>query len=737
MVYEIGFDLVIPGQYLKQALGFSLLSVGVLVGIFFYLNYFTRRPYFTIWAAGWLFYSLWLTLNFSLGVQDDAEWLMMVKQWSLSATALFLLWGGARFLGQRVSQTLAGLFGSFLFVWSYYGAYTLEDPLQIRLPICGLIAVTCLRVGYSFLAYRQRREYIGAGLLAVGFWLWGLFHLGFPFLYYVPELLGAGYAIATVLQLFIAVSMIILVLEDSRHAQTMAFANLGQQTEAKAALRSQAEATEERYRSLFENAGEPIIIAEGEDLRTLEINRAATRLLGLAAPPPAGQPLLDYCANLPPGNAGAIERLRALRPLQIKRADGSVAPVEVNIMPIRYGDRPAVQMFFHELTERAQLEQQLRQAEKLAALGQMISGIAHELNNPLTVVKGYVELILHHRQLEPEVRAELQKVAHESNRAAKLVKNFLAFAREHPPQREMINLNELTERVLELRKFAVRVAGVEVVANLEPALPATLADADQIQQVLVILVNNALQAMSANQTGGRLAISTRLENQRIVLRVNDNGPGVPPHLEQKIFEPFFSTKEVGSGTGLGLSIAHSILVEHQGKIRHERPAEGGACFVVELPLVTGEPAVAAGGSTPAAASEPETVVAPGLEVLVLDDEPAIAELVREMLRILGCRATSCTNPHEALELLKNGSFSIIFSDIRMPTMDGRQFYAAVRQQDPKLAERIIFLTGDTVNEETRVFLQTVGNLHVGKPFQFEALRDAVQKQTLVTACRSI
>lgn len=733
MSHEMGFDLFFPGHYLKQALAVSLLSVWVLVGLFFYLNHYTKRRYFTIWAAGWLFYALWLTLNFSLGYSNEAPWLMMLKQWCVSAVALFLFWGSARFLGQRVRQVSFALFATFLLVWSWYGAYHLEDPLQVRLPIFGLIAIASLRVSFCFYVHRRRRQHIGAGLLAVGFTLWGLFHFGYPFLYRWPDLFGAGFFAATVLQLFIAVSMIVLVLEEARQTHGIAFQNLAAQAREKADWRVRAESTEARYRNLFENAGEAIVITTRDRLLLLDLNRAAVRLFAQPLEELRGKSLLDFC---PPRPAKADEDpsqwLCAQRPLHLKRRDGWSMAVEATGGAVEYDGQPAYQFFLHELSERAQLEQQLRQKEKLAALGQMVSGIAHELNNPLTVVKGYLELILAHRKLDPDLRASLEKVAHESNRAAKLVQNFLAFARERPPQRERTQINEVIQRVLELRRFAVAVAGVRVTTDLAPDLPPTLADADQIQQVLVILVNNALQAMAELQQGGHLHIRSCVANQKIQVFVKDDGPGVPPHLERKIFEPFFSTKEVGGGTGLGLSIAHSLMSEHRGRVYHQRPPEGGACFVLELPVVAPE---ASARKEPDAGENPAAVgPTPGrvAEVLVLDDEKAITEMVGEMLSLAGYKATACVSPHQALEILRQRSFSLILSDIRMPGMDGRQFYAEVRKLDPALANRIVFLTGDTVNEETREFLQRVGNPHLAKPFSLKVL-----KQTIGAVCATM
>src|SRR5438445_1706050 len=355
----------------------------------------------------------------------------------------------------------------------------------------------------------------------------------------------------------------------------------------------------------------------------------------------------------------------------------------------------------------------------------MISGVAHELNNPLAVIKGYMELILRRDELGKQTRADLEKVAHESNRAAKLVSNFLSFAREQPLHRATVDLNELARRVSELRKLELQTLRVDLRLELDPQLPTTLADQDQIQQVMVNLLNNALHALAEAPRPGRLLISTLCQENLIRILVEDNGPGVPPEVLPYIFEPFFTTKDVGKGTGLGLSIAHSILADHGGRIFHQPSTLGGACFIMELPVVS--PGVdpqppAPATPLPAPAEAPQGQPA---HILVLDDERAIAELLGEMLGLLGYSTMLCHSAPDALELVERHAFDLIISDFRMPKMNGQEFYELAVEKKPELARRVVFLTGDAVNEETQAFLQSTDNPHLSKPFQLARVEQTV------------
>lgn len=729
-----GLDFEMSPASLKAALLVSLLSIWVLVGLFTYLNRYTKRRYFTIWTVAWLFYAVWLTLNFDFLKLPNSPLMLMFAQWSLGIAAVFLLWGSAHFLGQRVPQRLMGLFLLFLLTWSYIGAFHLENHFAIEIPIFGLIGIASGLTANCFLQYRRKRKFMGAGLLSLGFVLWGCYFASYPFLQGTEHLVATAFFISAVLQLFIAVSMIILVLEEVRTANQNAFEQIRAQRSETTFLKSKVTSTEERYRSLFDQASEAIIIAKAGDLRILELNQTAQRLLGMNRDEAQQQILTNFCqtagTNRTPQSGEEWFQWICRQPnLTLVRRNGGTTHSEVDGAPIDFEGTPAYQFFFREMTERTRLEQQLRQAEKLSALGQMISGVAHELNNPLAVIKGYLELILAHHDLQPQTRGDLQKVAQECSRTAKLVRNFLAFAREQPSHRAMVNFNELVDRISELRRFDLRSSGIELKLDLAPNLPQTYADADQTQQILMNLITNAIQAMEKQPKPRRIIIRTLIKERGLQIWIEDNGPGVPVDLESKIFEPFFTTKPVGTGTGLGLSIAHSIMTDHQGRLFYQKSSIGGAGFVLEFPVVSLPRNAASGVTTQMLQRPAASAKAQPAQILVLDDEQTIAELLSEMLTMLGHTPTMALNPKAALELIEQKDFDLILSDFRMPFMNGQEFHGRVCQAKEALSRRIIFLTGDLVNDETRTFLQSTGNPHLAKPFQLADL-ERVIKETL-------
>jgi signal transduction histidine kinase/ActR/RegA family two-component response regulator len=725
-----GFNLDFPPQYLKAALIISFLSVLVLIGLFHYLNRYTKRPYFSFWTLAWISYAAWLALCIGLPRVPDQPWSVMVKQWCIGTSAVFLLWGSARFLNQRTRPTHLLLFLAFLFLWSYIGAFTFGDSRRVQVPMFGLIGLVSMATAGCFYRLRREQKFLGSGLLAAGFLLWGTYLAGFPFFHSSGHLISSGFVISAVLQLFIAVSMIILVLEEVRHTNQLAFQKIRSYKSKTDILQKKVMSTEERYRSLFDQATEGIVITDAEDLRILELNQTAKRLLGLDGTL-AGLTFAGFCrlSSAPePAPQTGPEWFAAIcrhRNLNLVRRDGGITPTEADGAPITFEGRAAYQFFLRELTERARLEQQLRQAEKLSALGQMISGVAHELNNPLAVIKGYVELILASHEVPMQTRADLEKVAHESNRAAKLVNNFLSFARQQPVLRETVDLNDLVGRAAELRKLDLQRSGVELRLDLSPDLPPTQADPDQIQQVLVNLVNNALDVLAAAPRPGVIRIRTERKEDDVLVTVEDNGPGVSPEVLPYIFEPFFTTKDVGKGTGLGLSIAHSVMADHNGRIFHHLATIGGAAFGFELPIVSGAPDgdtdVASAAPTPKRGAAPSR----SAEILILDDEKAIAELLGEMLNMLGYSTTLCQSGHEALELVERHDFDLVISDYRMPRMNGQEFYQLAVEKKPELAPRVIFLTGDVVNEDTQAFLRSTGNPHLSKPFQLARIEQIV------------
>ena len=717
----------------------SLLSVWVLVGLFYYLNRYTKRGYFTLWMVGWLFYALWLTLALGLGSAVESGILRGCRQWCIGATAAFLFWGTLGFVGMRPRSKMMGLFIAFLLVWSIVGALSIEGRSMFEFPFFALIGIVGLATSWSFYRYRRQQGYIGAGLLMFGFALWAVHMGGYPF-WYGDELATSSLLIATVLQLFIAVSMIILVLEEVRATSQLALEQVISIKKEKAVLLTRVNSTEERYRSLFDQASEAILIAAASDLRILELNKTAEQLLGITREEAPKQFLHSFfhvsvgSGDLPLTGQAWFEWISTRRQVTLAKRNGGLSQAEVDPAPVEFEGQRAYQFFVREITDRLRLEQQLRQAEKLSALGQMISGVAHELNNPLTVIKGYLDLVIAHHALSGETKADLEKVSHECERATKLVKNFLAFARDVPIRREIVRVNDLIQRLAELRKIELLLARINLDVDLDENLPLTLADPDQLHQVLVNLITNAIQVLveRAPVIPGRIRLASAFSGGLIRLAVEDNGPGVPQKLENRIFEPFFTTKVVGTGTGLGLSIAHRILTDHGGRIYYHTSSLGGAGFYLEIPAVSEDTMTSAIAPLDSVAPPALRRMDASARILVLDDERHIAELLSEMLRLLGHDPTTCLSPIQALEALESGPFDLILSDFRMPVMNGQEFYLRVREMDPKLASRIIFLTGDVLNEETHGFLKSSGNMHLAKPFQLPAL-EAVIHEVLAQA----
>ncbi len=359
--------------------------------------------------------------------------------------------------------------------------------------------------------------------------------------------------------------------------------------------------------------------------------------------------------------------------------------------------------------------EQLMQAEKLSALGELISGVTHELNNPLTGVMGYSQLLMD-SEASPEVKKNLERIHKEAVRCQKIVHNLLAYARRHTPERMPVNVNDVIRSTLDLREYQLKVDNVEVSLDLQSDLPPVLADSYQLQQVFVNIVNNAHHAMLEHSRPGRLAVRSRQKGDVLQVEFKDNGPGIPKDKMTKIFDPFFTTKQIGKGTGLGLSLSYGIVKEHGGEIQVRSEPGAGATFVVNLPV--NRKAVEALDKPEEVVTSTQTVEK-GRNVLVVDDEETIVELLLALLESSGHRVETARNGREALEKVKKADYDVIISDLKMPDMGGQKLYESVSQIKPHLMKRMIFSTGDTVNPVTQAFFQETGNHYLTKPFRLE------------------
>ena len=378
----------------------------------------------------------------------------------------------------------------------------------------------------------------------------------------------------------------------------------------------------------------------------------------------------------------------------------------------------AAVVIVRDVTEERLMQERLLQSEKMVSVGQLVSGVAHELNNPLTGIMGFSQLLLA-RDLDDATHRDLETIYNEADRAAKIVQNLLTFARRKRAEKELANLNVLVERVLELRMYDLRVKNIDLELDLDSRLPETMVDANQIQQVVLNVIINAEQAMLAARGKGTLRVRSRKEKGAIRLSFQDDGPGMEPETLRRIFDPFFTTKETGEGTGLGLTISYGIIDEHGGRIWAESQPGRGTTFVIELPVVQG--AQQRAGPTE---REPQPKVT-ARSILVVDDEESIQRLLGSILEMDGHRVDKASNGREALERIRKRDYDVIITDIKMPDMDGRGLYQRLLDLDRNLARRTIFITGDTVSADTRTFLQGVDNPCLAKPFRVREVRETI------------
>ncbi len=363
-----------------------------------------------------------------------------------------------------------------------------------------------------------------------------------------------------------------------------------------------------------------------------------------------------------------------------------------------------------------QSQLQLMQSEKLSAIGQIVSGVAHELNNPLSGIMGFAQLLLA-QELNPKAKKNLERIYNEAVRCQKIVQNLLGFSRRHKPEKTFQSLHDAIERVLELRSYQLKVDDIEVVRHFAADLPKTMYDFHQLQQVILNVVNNAHHAMLEVAVRPRvLTVTTEHRGPMLRLRFADTGPGISRDRLETIFEPFYTTKQEGKGTGLGLSLARAIVKSHLGTMTVESVVGQGTAFTIDLPLLE-EQAPGREEEQPPAAAKP----ARSLRVLVVEDERVLVELLSEFLKSAGHRVDTAANGQIGLDLAMRNDYDIVLTDLKMPGLDGQGLYEKLCAAKPDMARRFIFSTGDLVNPKVQTFFQVTGALYLSKPFKLESV----------------
>jgi len=612
---------VFPQEYLRAALMVSLLSVWVLVGLFFYLNRYTRREYFTIWTAAWLFYALWLTLSLRLANSAPGSVVFAIKQCCVSISAVFLLWGSLRFVGMPVRQTLFGVFMLFLAVWTIVTPEVITNLLQIELPVFILLGLSSLFAGVCFFRLRKQKAFVGAGMLSLGFLLWGMYLGSYPFSQEYVSLYSAGFFVAAVLQLFIAVSMIVLVLEEVRHNAEKVRAEIAAVRLEKEALQAKVLTTEEECQSLYNQV------------------------------------------RLTEGTQKAYEELRR--------------------------------------TQQAVVQQ-----ERLRALGQMASGVAHDINNALCPITTYSDLLLTTLpDLADKPRQQLLRISQAAEDVTQIVARMREFYRRDldPGQLGKVNVNQVIEEVIELtrprwRDLAQR-QGISICMEreLEPDLPLLLSNASELREALTNVIFNAVDALPQ---GGAITLATRsvsrpgsgkdgTEERQLQVEVRDNGLGMEEKVRQRCLEPFFSTKVQRGGTGLGLAMVYGMVQRHEGAIEIDSAPGQGTSVRLIFPIR--ERAIAS-PRPQAAAAEP----CRSLRILCIDDEAKVRELLHDCLESDKHKVTVAPGGREGLEMFRSRlggkeAYEVVITDLGMPDMDGRHVAHAIRAESPQTP--IIMLTG--------------------------------------------
>ena len=500
--------------------------------------------------------------------------------------------------------------------------------------------------------------------------------------------------------------------------------------------------SEERYRSLIERAYYGIYRSSAEG-RFLEVNAAMVKILGYES---AEELMRVDIASLYANPADREKLVAAARlgeqipeSLELRWVTRDRRPITVrSTTQARYGPDGNFEYFegiVEDITDRRRQEEMLRRSERMAGLGTTLAGVAHELNNPLTAVIGFAQ-IMAKTPRDEEDRIGLETIHREALRASRIVKDLLTFTRRQDGTRvEPIDLNGVVEYILSTRRYALETRGVRCILHLDPSLPPIAGDRSQMEQVLLNLLVNAEHALNDaldapavvpndGSPRGAIGISTEREDDDVVLQVSDTGCGIAPEDLTRIWDPFWTTKPEGEGTGLGLSVVHGIVSAHGGTIEVTSDVGGGSTFTIRLPVAAETLAPKRVTSTGLVVGES---AANPLDILVVDDETSITAFLSQYLGSRGHAVLAAHSGSEALALAKQSAFDVVVCDLRMPGMDGIETMRALRSLPQGTRARYVLSTGATISSVVRDAVEALPvNAVVPKPYDIEQLRRAVE-----------
>ncbi|MFZ3066361.1 MAG: ATP-binding protein [Nitrospirota bacterium] len=471
------------------------------------------------------------------------------------------------------------------------------------------------------------------------------------------------------------------------------------------------------------------IIAADTECRITHWNKGAERLLGYTAQEIIGQtcpailqiggcPRAISCKDL---TQVALHKNTLEEERDFVAKDGTRFPVLLTLTPLTESDGHLLGFMAvaaRDLRQQKLLEEQVRQSERLSAVGQLAAGMAHELNNALTPILAYSELLSQECQGIERDRADL--VLKAALRAKHITDGLLRFSRGVPSKRTVLDPNRIIKEARDIVRYRLETENIQVEVHLEEELPMILADVQQIQQVIINILNNAMDSLKSHPAP-KIRMRTYKNGSRVNMAIENNGPEIPEAIRQRLFDPFFTTKEVGKGTGLGLSVSYGIIIEHGGQIQVESSPERTA-FILWFPEAQNIPMPKETQQAVSSQLPPQ-----GLRILVVDDETAMLELLEAVFKNSGSWLDVANNGQDAVRFMTGGRYDVILSDIRMPGLGGKDLYEWMSQNRPDLVTRIAFFTGDAISQDTQTFLKRANRPHLLKPFRIAELLRLVRE----------
>jgi len=705
-VYDSQWVAKLTTQWVSAGLMVALVSIGMAAVCAWYLRRKTQNAVFGLWSGGWSCYGVSVVALLILEYLEEVSWplLQMACLAGGGLGALFILAAALRTAKRSCPNWLLGVAGMTLVALSGAAAFFWPHWFWLRLAENLLLASAGGYAGWVF--WRQQNE--STRILAWGWMGWAVTVCCMPLCELWAPTKAVGHMAMAVPTLAVAMGL---------------------------AVMREADVLEKKYRDLLEASSLAIFVVDLWTLEVMDANRVAQLLVRHGPGELQKMPFKKLCPELQPHGETLLDHRTAFHAvfkpyhqLRFLRKDGAEVWCEGDAHQILWRNRPAMQVNVRETDRGKTVGQLVHRSEKLTSLGQLVSGVAHELNNPLAVVLGNAQMLVKQEQINDKTRAITEKILHESERAAKIVRDLLSFA--HPGQAQLapVDINQIVNTTMRNHTADFQSHNMTHEIRLGTDMPPTLADAAQLEQVLTHLVRNAIQAMADQPTPRKLVVTTETSGLTIRITVRDTGPGIPPEIMGRIFDPFFTTKGPGRGTGLGLSICNTIMDEHHGKIWAQNNPDHGATFYVELPIVACDTPVA---TPPPEKTMTEIVSTPLIRkrILLVDDEPGIRDVLAEVLTCDGYEVDVADGGEAGWERINARSYDVVVSDLNMPGLDGAALYQRVLSLKPKQAQRFVFLTGDTVGDKWRTFLEGKKNRWLTKPFNIREIEDLIAEMT--------